>query len=134
MGLDIYAEELIYNYEHPVNKRVMENATISMKEENVSCGDVITVYLMMENGIVKDASFSGTGCVISMGTANILMNYLKGKKLEELERMNRQELLKLISIDPGPARMHCATLSLGAAKRAVLAHEHKPLDKETKEL
>ena len=134
MGLDVYAEELIYNYEHPANKRQMEDPTISIKEENVSCGDVVTVYLKIDKDVVKDVSFSGSGCVISMGTANILMNSIKGKRLDELEKISRQDLLKLINIDPGPARMHCATLSLRAAKRAALEYEHKPMDRETKEL
>lgn len=134
MGLDMYAEQLIYNYEHPVNKREMSDATVSVKEENVSCGDVLTVYLKLEGDMIKDISFSGTGCVISMGTANMLMDELRGKKLSELEKYSREDLLALISIDPGPVRMHCATLSLRAAKEALLRHLHKPMDAETKEL
>jgi nitrogen fixation NifU-like protein len=134
MGLDIYAEELIHNYEHPMNKRPMAGATVSMTEENISCGDEITVHLRIEKGRVADVSFEGSGCVISMGTASILTEHLKGKSLREVEKMTREDLLKLINIEPGPVRMHCATLSLRAIKRAVLAHEKKPVDAATKEL
>lgn len=134
MGLDIYAEELIHNYEHPDNKRNMKDATVSMSEENISCGDEITVHLKIEKKTVADISFEGEGCVISMGTANILTKYLKGKTLVDIEKMSKDDLLELIAIEPGPVRMHCATLALRAIKRAVLDYEKKPIDVATKEL
>ncbi len=134
MDLDMYAENLIYNYEHPSNKRAMEKADTRMHEENISCGDKIDIYLGILDGKIKDVSFEGSGCVISMGTASILTESLKGKNLTDVEKMDRQALLKLISIDPGPVRMHCATLSLRAVKKAVFAYEKKPVDTATKEL
>jgi len=134
MSLDMYAEELIYNYEHPDSKGSMENASATKHEENVSCGDTITVFLNIENGKVIDAKFDGSGCIISMGAANMLMNYLKGKSIEEVERMTKEDLLKIINIDPGPARMHCATLSLKAVKEALFSYEKKPISTDTKEL
>ncbi len=134
MPLDMYAEELIYHYEHPSNKRKMENASASMKEENISCGDVITVYLKLNDGKIEDVSFDGSGCVISMGSASMLIETLKGTTLEKLEKMSYKDLLKVIGIDPGPVRMHCATLSLRALKEAAFAYEQKPVDTATKEL
>ncbi len=131
---DIYAEELIYNYENPSAKGKLANSTVSMHEENVSCGDVITVYLVIKDGKIANAKFEGTGCVISMGTANMLIEHVKGVGLEQLEKMTQGDLLKLITIDPGPVRMHCATLSLRAVKKAVLGYEKKPIDTATKEL
>ena len=134
MEMDMYAEELIANYEHPLNKGAIKNATASMHEENISCGDKITLYLLVEKEVIKDVKFEGSGCVISMGTASMLTEALKGKKVSELEKMDKEYLLKLISIDPGPVRLHCATLSLRAAKKAIFKYENKPLDTATKEL
>lgn len=134
MGLDIYAEQLIQSYEHPSNKRRMEDASVSMNEENVSCGDVITVYLKVNGDKIQDVSFDGSGCVISMGSASMLTEQLKGKTLAQLEKMKYKDLLDIISIDPGPVRMHCATLSLRALKKAAFMLEHKPVDTATKEL
>ncbi|MDE1854845.1 MAG: SUF system NifU family Fe-S cluster assembly protein [Candidatus Micrarchaeota archaeon] len=134
MGLDIYAEQLIQHYEHPNNKRKMEDASVSMNEENVSCGDVITVYLKLNGDKIEDVSFDGNGCVISMGSASMLTEELKGKTLAQLEKMQYRDLLKVIGIDPGPVRMHCATLSLRALKKAAFAFERKPVDTSTKEL
>jgi nitrogen fixation NifU-like protein len=105
-----------------------------MHEENISCGDVITVYLALEGGKVKDVKFEGSGCVISMGTSSILTDFLRGKTIAEVEAFGKDKLLELISIDPGPARIHCATLSLRAIKKAVLEYDKKPVDAATKEL
>ncbi len=130
----MYAEELIYNYEHQKNKGKIDNPSGKIHEENVSCGDDITVYLRIEDGKVMDVKYEGAGCVISMGTASILTDFLKGKTVQEIESFGREELLGLINIDPGPVRMHCATLALRAIRRAVFDYEKKPLDDETKEL
>jgi nitrogen fixation NifU-like protein len=133
-GLDIYAEELVHNYEHPSNKRKIAGATVSATEENVSCGDSITIYLKIDKDRISDISFEGSGCVISVGTASMLTENLKGKSLRHVEKMTQADLLKLIGVEPGPARVHCATLSLKAAKMAVLRHEKKPTDVATREL
>lgn len=132
--LDMYAETLIYTYEHPQHKGAMDNASASMQEENISCGDRLTIYLRIENGAVKDVQFDGVGCVISMGVADMLAEELKGKKIEEVMKFGKDDLLRLVNIDPGPVRMHCATLSLRAVRKAILAFEKKEVDKETKEL
>lgn len=130
----MYAEELLRNYEHPGSKRAMQDASMSMSEDNISCGDSIKVYIKLDNGKISDASFEGSGCVISMGSANMLLVELKGKTLEQLERMGYKELLGIIGIDPGPVRMHCATLALRAAKKAAFTYEKKQVDTATKEL
>ena len=54
--------------------------------------------------------------------------------MEEIEKMDKNALLALINVDPGPVRMHCATLSLRAIKKATFKYENKPLDVATKEL
>ncbi|MGC8676325.1 MAG: iron-sulfur cluster assembly scaffold protein [Candidatus Micrarchaeia archaeon] len=134
MPLDMYAEELISNYEHPDAKGRLDNANASMHEENVSCGDTITVYLQIEDNKIKDARFDGNGCIISMGVANMLIDYIKGKSVSDIEAFGKDALFDLIKIDPGPARLHCATLSLRAVKKALFEYEHKPVDAQTKEL
>jgi len=134
MSLDIYAEELIYHYEHPSSKRAMKDATVSLEEQNISCGDVVKVHLKLKGDKVDDASFEGNGCVIAMGSANMLMEHLKGKSIEHLEKMTKEDLLRIIKIEPGPVRLHCATLPLRAVKKAVLEYQHKQIDSATKEL
>ncbi|MEM3839411.1 MAG: SUF system NifU family Fe-S cluster assembly protein [Candidatus Micrarchaeaceae archaeon] len=134
MELDMYAEELLRHYEHPDNNGEIANPSAKMHEENISCGDRIDIYIEIEGGKIKDIKFQGSGCVISMGTASMLTDEVKGKSLQEVEKMDKGKLIKLIGVDPGPVRMHCATLSLRAIKKAVFEYEKKPVDTATKEL
>ena len=134
MGLDMYAETLIYKYEHPEHKHGMSKPDASMHEENISCGDKITVYIKFEEGVAKEVSYEGSGCVISMGSADILAGFLRGKTINEIMKIDKDCLLKIINIDPGPVRLHCVTLSLRAIRMAILDYEKKPLDAETKDL
>ncbi|HUB92684.1 MAG TPA: iron-sulfur cluster assembly scaffold protein [Candidatus Saccharimonadales bacterium] len=132
--LDMYAETLIYTYEHPQHKGTIKDAEATMHEENISCGDRLTIYIKLEGEVAKDVKFDGVGCVISMGSADILADHLKGKKISEIMKFGKDDLLKLISIDPGPVRMHCATLSLRAVRKAIFSYENRPIDASTKEL
>jgi len=131
---DFYAEEWIYNYEHPHNKGSIADADAKMHEHNPVCGDDITVSLKVSSGKVKDIKFEGSGCVISMSTASMLTDHMKGKSLSYIEKFNVNDLLKLIGLDPGPSRLHCATISLRAIKEAVFLFEHKKVSDDTKRL
>ena len=132
--MDIYAEEIISHYEHPHNKGKIAKASIDFHEYNPTCGDDITVYLDIKDGKVKDVKFEGTGCAISMASASMLTDDIKGKTVDGVEKLGFKELVELIGIDPGPARLKCATLSLKAIKKALFLYQHKEVDQSTKEL
>ena len=133
--MDLYAEEIISHYEHPHNKGKMDNASVSLHRDNPTCGDEMTIYLSVDkDGKVRDVKFEGSGCAISMASASMMTDYVKGKSLAEVEAMGVKELVGLIGIDPGPARLKCATLSLRAIKEATFIYEHKPMDSSTKSL
>jgi nitrogen fixation NifU-like protein len=132
--MDFYAEELISHYEHPHNKGVISNSDSKFHEYNPTCGDDITIYLKIKNDIIEDVKFDGNGCSISIASASMLTDFVKGKKLSEIEKMDFKTLKELINIDPGPARLKCATLSLKTLKGAVFLYEHKPMDQNTKNM
>ncbi len=134
MPLDLYAEEIITHYEHPHNKGSISKPSISVHEYNPTCGDDITIYLDIEKGKIRDVKFSGTGCAISMASASMLTDSIKGKSLNEIEKMNLQTVIDLLGIDPGPARLKCATLSLKTVKEAAFMYQHKAVDSDTKDL
>ena len=132
--MDIYAEELISHYEHPHNKGKIRDADTELHEYNPICGDDITMYVRVKDGKVEDVKFDGNGCAISVGCASMLTDYARGKSLKEVESMGFDTMVKLLGIDPGPARTKCATIALKALKGAVFAYEHKTVDEATKEL
>ncbi len=125
MGMDLYAEEIVSHYEHPHNKGTLEKASASFHDFNPLCGDDLTVYLNVENGVVKEAKFDGEGCAISVGSASMLTDLLKGKKVSEVEKMGPKDVIEMLGIDPGPARLKCATLSLKATQKALHVYKEK---------
>jgi SUF system NifU family Fe-S assembly protein len=79
LPLDLYAEEIISHYEHPHNRGEIKNPSISVHEYNPTCGDDITIYLDIEKDKIKDVKFSGVGCAISIASASMLTDFVKGK-------------------------------------------------------
>ena len=134
MALGLYAEEIVSHYEHPHNAGVIEGASVSFHNYNASCGDDITMYLKLDKGRITDIKFKGSGCAISVASASMLTDFVKGKSLKDVEAMNVKTIIDIIGIDPGPARLKCATLSLRTLKEAVFLYEHKEADRETKTL
>lgn len=134
MPIDIYAEEIISHYEHPHNKGEIKNPSVSLHEHNPLCGDDLTMYLKIENGKIEDVKFNGAGCAISMASASMLTDFIKGKSLAEIEKMGLSTIIELLGIDPGPARLKCATLSLKTLKEASFLYQHKEVDDTTKHL
>lgn len=123
MSVDIYAEEIVSNYEHPHNKRKIENAAIALHDYNPVCGDDITMYANTDGDKITEVSFEGSGCAISIGTASMLTEFLKGKSLDELRRMDAHTVIELIGVDPGPVRLKCATLSLKTLQKALILYD-----------
>ncbi|MCL4381928.1 iron-sulfur cluster assembly scaffold protein [Candidatus Marsarchaeota archaeon] len=128
---DLYAEDLIENYEHPHNKGRLNDANATFHEYNPVCGDDITIYLKIEKGIIKEVKFDGDGCVISIASASLLTEAIKNRKINNVKKMDFEDLKKIIGIDPGPVRIKCATLSLKAVKEAIFLYSHKTSEKET---
>jgi nitrogen fixation protein NifU and related proteins len=134
LPIDIYAEEIIAHYERPHNKGEIKDASISLHENNPLCGDDLTIYLKINKNKIEDVKFDGSGCAISMASASMLTDFIKGKSLADVEKMGLDTIIELIGIDPGPARLKCATLSLKTVKEATFLYQHKEVDRSTKEL
>lgn len=113
---DYYREIILEHYKRPTFRGHIPNATIAHEEDNPLCGDRIRVELLVEDGIVKDARFSGQGCAISQASADMLMEELRGKTLEEVQKLDKQFVLDMIGIPLTPARLKCALLSLKVVK------------------
>ena len=93
---------------------------LSFEDENPLCGDQIRVDLRLdEEGKVKEAAFSGHGCAISQASADLLLESIQGKTVEEIKQLNKQDILDLLGIQLTPVRLKCALLSLKVLKAGV---------------
>lgn len=133
MDKDIKRSIILDNYQNPNNKRVSGTDYIKINTRNVSCIDNLDIYLKIENDIIKDVSFEGEACVISISSTNILSNLLIGKNKKDgiylidnyLKMINEEdydkevlkELLVFDDTSRQPSRIKCATLSANGIKK-----------------
>ena len=116
---DMYREHIIELYKSPSNFGTLKNATHEKTEYNSVCGDEITVQFNVKNGVVKDAKFSGSGCVISMVASSLLTDKVKGMKISDVKKLNKEDIMKLLKVKITPMRIKCVLLPLEAAKGAL---------------
>lgn len=133
MQLDeLYRRVIMDHYKTPRNKGEFENGAVSVELNNPSCGDRITLQMVLQDGVVEDAKFMGEGCSISMASASMMTVAIKGKKLEEaleiaeqfslmmkgdLVEFEFEDLEALSGVSKFPARINCATLAWKALKK-----------------
>ena len=115
--MNIYRENILEHYKNPNNQGNLANYNSKCHAHNPSCGDEIEVKLKIENKKIKDAKFIAKGCAISIATADILLDYLKNKDLNEIKKINEKKLLRLLGTNLTPSRLNCALLSLQALKQ-----------------
>ena len=117
---DLYREVIIERYKNPSFKGELDPCDIRFEDENPLCGDHIRIDLRVdESGHVKEAAFSGHGCAISQASADLLLESIQGKSLDEIKTLTKEDVLDLIGIELGPVRLKCALLSLKVLKAGV---------------
>ncbi|MFN8008148.1 MAG: SUF system NifU family Fe-S cluster assembly protein [Terriglobia bacterium] len=145
---DLYQELILDHTRRPRNFRKMEGTEAKADGHNPLCGDKITVFLHLDKGVVTDISFQGSGCAISMASASMMTESLKGKTVAEARELFKvfHELLtgssdspldpehlgKLIvfsGVKEFPVRVKCATLAWHTLN-AALEHQQEPVSTE----
>ena len=117
---DLYREVIIEHYKNPGYRGHLDPHDIQLADNNPLCGDHIEITLRTdEQGNVADARFDGHGCAISQASADLLMESIIGKPVEEVKQLNKQDVLDMLGIDLGPVRLKCALLSLKVLKAGV---------------
>ena len=117
---DLYREVIIEHYKNPSHRGKLDPHDISFADNNPLCGDHIQIDLRVGNdGVVTEAMFDGHGCAISQASADLLMESIIGKPLEEVKQLTKQDILDMLGIDLGPVRLKCALLSLKVLKAGV---------------
>ena len=135
---DLYQEVILDHNRRPRNFHVLQNANRSAEGFNPLCGDKITLYIEVENGVIKDIGFQGAGCAISKASASMMTASLKGKTIEEAREIfekfhamvagepehlfNPEEMGKLAvfcGVREFPVRVKCASLAWHTLKAAL---------------
>lgn len=117
---DLYREVIIEHFKNPSYKGSLDPNDISFEDENPLCGDHIRVDLRVdENGIITEAAFNGHGCAISQASADLLLESVIGKSLDQVKLLNKNDVIDLLGIELGAVRLKCALLPLKILKAGV---------------
>jgi nitrogen fixation NifU-like protein len=124
---ELYQELIIDHGQHPRNFKALPQATVHKEGLNPLCGDRLTLFLQIENDVVTNASFEGAGCAISMASASLMTEALKGKKISDVKKIFEAfhqmitghgvdeaalgKLVVLKGVCDYPMRVKCATLA-----------------------
>jgi nitrogen fixation NifU-like protein len=144
---DLYQEVIFDHNRSPRNFRVMQDANREVEGFNPLCGDRLTLFLKVEDGIITDASFQGSGCAISTASVSLMTEIVKGKteqealdlfetfhkmttgKEQEISLEAVGKLAVLAGVRDYPARVKCATLAWHTLD-AALKNEEKSISTE----
>lgn len=125
---DMYQEIILDYYRHPRNKGVLPHPDIVSHDANTSCGDEITMHVLIKDGKIGNVRFSGKGCAISQAAASMLTEYVLGMSVDDVAKLNKDDMLKLISIPISCIRLKCALLGMKVLKLGVLQYMGKKLE------
>lgn len=114
---DLYREVIIDRYKNPLFRGNLDPHDFSFADENPLCGDHIQIDVRVdEDGRVSQAAFDGHGCAISQASADLLLESIIGKTVEQVKSLSKEDLLELLGVELGPVRLKCALLSLKVLK------------------
>jgi nitrogen fixation NifU-like protein len=117
---DLYREQIIDRYKNPSYKGKLEPKDITFEDSNPLCGDVIRIDLRVDgNDRVIEAAFDGQGCAISQASADLLIESIIGKTIDEVKELSKEDILDMLGIELGPVRLKCALLALKVLKAGV---------------
>lgn len=125
MAYDMYQEIILQHYRSPHHFGTLADPDLAGEESNPLCGDHILVQLKLdaERQTISEARFSGDGCAISVASASMLTDKLTNLKLEDAQKLNRDDVLKLVGIPLSPVRVKCALTGFTAFGRALHSGE-----------
>jgi len=137
---DLYRRVIMDHYKNPRNRGKFEDGTVTVDLNNPTCGDKISLQLKVDNGIVQDAKYTGEGCSISMSSASMMTEAIKGKTVEQAQDMatrfsslmqgedvqfdDYEDIEALSGVNKFPARIKCATLAWNALRKGIDEDQH----------
>jgi nitrogen fixation NifU-like protein len=127
---DFYRENILDHYKNPRNHGHIDHPSAVAEGVNPLCGDELAIELKVEDGVVTDVRYNGRGCAISQAAASMLSDAVKGKPLEELSEIGKDDVLDELGIPLSPIRLKCAMLSVGVLKVALNQLTGEPLPQE----
>lgn len=120
----LYSEKVMDHFRNPRNTGVIENADGIGEVGNAKCGDIMKIYLKIEDDIIQDAKFETFGCGSAIASSSMATELIKGKPVSEALALTNQAVVE--ALDGLPAhKIHCSVLAEEAIKKALQDYEEK---------
>lgn len=116
--MGIYSERVMEHFKNPHNKGKPEKYDAKGEVGNPICGDVMVIYIKVDNDIITDIGFETMGCAAAIATSSMVTDLAKGKTLEEAEKISNTAVADSLEGLP-PIKMHCSNLAADGLKKAI---------------
>ena len=120
----MYSEKVLSHFRNPRNIGELEDADGIGRVGNPTCGDLMTIYIKVDNDVITDISFKTFGCAAAIATSSMITEIAKGKKLDDAEKINRNDVASELDGLP-PVKMHCSNLAADALREAIKDYRKK---------
>ncbi|TCL35841.1 nitrogen fixation NifU-like protein [Anaerospora hongkongensis] len=114
----MYTDKVMDHFTNPRNVGAIQDANGVGEVGNAKCGDIMRIYLKVENNIIQDVKFKTFGCGAAIATSSMVTEMVKGKTLEEALEISNQAVAEALGGLP-PAKMHCSNLAADALHEAI---------------
>jgi nitrogen fixation NifU-like protein len=120
----MYSEKVMEMFKNPKNMGEIENPDGIGRVGNPKCGDLMELYIKVENGIITDVKFKTFGCAAAIATSSMITEMAVGKTLDEALEITRQDVADELEGLP-PVKMHCSNLAADALHEAIKDYRNK---------
>ena len=114
----MYSDKVLDHFSNPRNVGEMEDANAVGTVGNPKCGDIMKMFLKIEDGVIVDAKFKTFGCGAAVATSSMATELVKGKRVEDALKLTNQAVVDALDGLP-PAKIHCSVLAEEAIKTAI---------------
>jgi len=114
----MYNEKVLKIFENPQNAGALRGANASGKVGNVQCGDIMQVFIKVDDGVITDARFKTFGCVSAIAASDVACELIKGKTLDQALALSNQDVVNFLGGLPAP-KIHCSVLAKEAIEAAI---------------
>ena len=128
----MYSEKVMDHFTNPRNVGEIPDADAVGEVGNAKCGDIMKIYMKIENDVIVDIKFQTFGCASAIATSSMATEMIKGKTIDEALELSNKAVAEALDGLP-PVKMHCSVLAEEAVKAAILDY-YKKTGRDTKEL
>ena len=122
--MSLYSEKVMDHFRHPRNIGCIEDADGIGEVGNVKCGDIMKMYLKIEDDIIKDVKFETFGCGSAIASSSMATELIKGKTIDDAVKLTNKAVVEALDGLP-PAKIHCSVLAEDAIKAAMIDYYNK---------